>query len=322
MLAKLDPGGSVQLELVRHLPRGALEQLALHPRLRVWGNILGRGDTGETRIYLQEAAGRASAALALVQPAAAAALEAAGLEPFRPDELRLAEGLATAARGQPLDALVESHYAGTAEDAVLRDTQHAALHGGKGDKGGKGGGGGQLTDRFRRKVAALGFELGVLRIFGHDDIAAVAAKTGVPAREVGRIAEAVAEHLTAADANVAATGTNQGQAFKRVAAIISTLARELVRAAKVAGLTLPLEDAVVLVKGTMPAANAVADDVHLVFYFEAARREAGLSADAPIGALQSVMCAATGETRRDSHAARARTCAPLLATASPATSNC
>jgi hypothetical protein len=193
--------------------------------------------------------------------------------------------------------------------------RHAALHAAPGRMP-------QLTDRFRQKAEVLGFELRVLRVFSHADLAAVAVETGVPLREVVRIAEAFVELLTAADANVAATGTNQGQAFKRVAAIISTLARELVRAAKVAGLTLPLEDAVVLVKGTMPAANAVADDVHLVSYFEAARREAGLSADAPIGALQSVMCAATGETRRDSHAARARTCAPLLATAAPATRNC
>ena len=54
------------------------------------------------------------------------------------------------------------------------------------------------------------------------------------------------------------------------------------------------------------AASAVADDVHLVFYWEAARREAGLSADAPIGALQSVMNAATGasggESKRHAHA--------------------
>lgn len=104
---------------------------------------------------------------------------------------------------------------------------------------------------------------------------------------------------------MAATGTNEGQAYKRLAASISTLAHGLVRAAEAAGLPLSLEDAKVLVKGKMPAAGAVADDVHLVFYWGAAQREAGLPADAPIGALQSVMNAAVGESKRHAHA---RTC--------------
>ena len=336
MLAKLDPGSVVLRELVRRLPRSARELLALNTRLRNWLSILGSGDTAGTRIYLQEAAGSVSAALALVQPAAAAALEAAGLAPFLPDELRLAEGLAAAARGQRPDAFVASHYAGTAENAVVRATQHAALHGGKGGKGGKrgkggkggsggkggiAGGMGQLTDRLRQKLAVLDFELLVLHFFSHADIAAVAAETGVPPREVGRIAEAIAEHLTDADANVAATGTNEGQAYKRIAAIISSLARELVREATAAQQALTLEEAVVLVKGTMPAEDAVESDVHLISYWEAGQREAGLSAKAPIGALQSVMCAATGasggESKRDSHAARHHLSAPLLATPRP-----
>jgi hypothetical protein len=106
-----------------------------------------------------------------------------------------------------------SNYAGTAQNAPLRATEHAALHDG------------QLTDRFRQKLAVLGFVLRVLRVFSHDDIAAVATETGVPLREVGRIAEALAEYIADADANVAATGTGTGQAYKRMAAIISSLAR-------------------------------------------------------------------------------------------------
>ena len=173
-------------------------------------------------------------------------------------------------------------------NAPARAKQHAELH--PSDNGRP-----QLTDRFRQKLEQRGFNLRVLRHFLHGDIAAVAAATGVRLREVGRIAESFCELVANADANVAATGTNEGQAYKRIAAIISVSAHDLMRTAAESGLQLALEDAIVLVKGRVPAARAVADDLNLCFYWMAAQREAGLKADAPLGALQSVMSAATGK---------------------------
>ena len=153
--------------------------------------------------------------------------------------------------------------------------------------------------------------LSVLRFFSHEDIANVADYTGAPVREVARVAEALAEFIADANENVAATGTNEGQAYKRVAAVISTSGRELARMAAAAQLQLTPKDAITVVKGMMPAAAAVADDANLDFYWKAAQSEAGLSPGAPIGALQGVMNTAAGESKRD---ARAR---PCLATASP-----
>ena len=173
-------------------------------------------------------------------------------------------------------------------NAPARAKQHAELH--PSDNGRP-----QLTDRFRQKLEQLGFKLRVLRLLRHGDIAAVAAATGVRLREVGRIAESFCELVANADANVAATGTNEGQAYKRIAAIISVSAHDLMRTAAESGLQLALEDAIVLVKGKGPAARGVADDPHLCFYCTAAQHEAGLKADAPLGALQSVMSAATGK---------------------------
>ena len=150
MLAKLDPTGDVQL--ARRLPRGAIEMLKVPPRQRIWSGILCRGDTMATRIYIQEAEGSAEAALALVQPDAAARQAAVGLAPFLPDELRVATGFATAATGLPPNVRVACHYVGTTVNGVERAKQHRELHGGPGRQP-------QVTDRSRQKeVRAAGLQ--------------------------------------------------------------------------------------------------------------------------------------------------------------------